>query len=53
MIDITFCNNFECMNRDCRRHQLNKPTDEYLLSVSNFYPDKDGNCKSYLDGRSY
>ncbi len=47
MRDITFCTNFQCKHHDCRRHQVNTPTDETMLWQSHYECNENGECESY------
>ncbi|MBQ8298460.1 MAG: hypothetical protein IJX99_01060 [Clostridia bacterium] len=47
MRDITYCTSFNCSRHDCRRHQINTPSDEALLWQSEFKCNEDGTCDSY------
>ena len=45
--DICFCSNFTCKHKDCRRHQIYAPQDDYLISMASFECREDGSCEHY------
>ena len=45
--DIAYCSNFSCNHKDCRRHEIHKPQDDYLVSVAHFDLNEDGSCEYY------
>ena len=49
--DITYCANSNC-NRDCERNLKNHDFRDAIISISNFGPDKSGECKCFMERRT-
>lgn len=49
--DITYCANTNC-NRNCERNLKNHTFLGTIISISNFGPDKSGECKCFMERRT-